>query len=61
MRSSGTTKIRLTVMQEDELGRGFNSHIIIGKPLSLKLARNEKAVLSFKLMKNVKKLTLSMQ
>ena len=59
MRKSDTTKVRLTVMQEDEMGRGFSGHMVIGKPISLKLAAKEKAALSFKFVKANQKVTIN--
>jgi hypothetical protein len=59
MRKSDTTKVRLTVMQEDEMGRGFTGHMVIGKPISLKLAAKEKAALSFKFVKANQKVTIN--
>jgi hypothetical protein len=59
--SSVTSKVRLTVMQEDEMGRGFNGHMVVGKPMSLKLASNERAALSFKFVKNSQKVIINAQ
>lgn len=61
MRYSDTSKVRLTVMQDDEIGGGFSGHLVIGKPMTLKLAANEKASLSFKIVKNSQKVTINAQ
>jgi len=61
MRDSNTSKVRLTVMQDDEMGGGFSGHLVVGKPMTLKLAANEKASLSFKIVKNFQKVTINAQ
>ena len=59
MRAKDSTSIKVSIMQEDELGRGFAGHLVIGKPKNLKLASGEKAMLSFKVNKRSDKHTLN--
>ena len=61
MRDSDTSKVRLTVMQDDEMGRGFSGHLVVGKPMTLKLAAKEKASLSFKIVSNSQKVIINAQ
>ena len=45
--------IRMMVSQDDHAGNGFVTHLVLGKPTTLKLAAKEKAVLNFKLSTSI--------
>jgi hypothetical protein len=49
MRSKDTVNVKLLLTQDDENGRGYMSHLVVGRPSIVKISRGEKVAMSFKI------------